>query len=57
MHPLLFAAYYLALKRLHMDSVFLVSRGPLLLEAIAAGLTDTYVFNIARLVFNQEIAW
>ena len=55
-HPAPFAALYLALRQLGLDSGWAVRRGPMLLQAVCAAATDVYAYRAALMLFGAEAA-
>ena len=52
-HPALFAAFYWVLRATGADSAWLVAKGPALLQAVAAAVTDLHVYRLTRLLFGE----
>ena len=56
LHPSLYALLYFVLAALRVDAPILIAKGPELLQAVFAAITDVYVYKLGLILFNVEVA-
>lgn len=57
LHPVLFVPLYWVLAQLHLDSTWLLTIAPSLLQAVFATYTDWFAFRLTRRILNERSAW
>ncbi|PWN37652.1 uncharacterized protein FA14DRAFT_117210 [Meira miltonrushii] len=57
LHPVLFVPLYWVLAQLRLDSTWLLTIAPSLLQAVFATYTDWFAFRLTRRILNERSAW
>lgn len=57
LHPLIFVPLYWILAQLHLDSTWLLTISPSILQAVSATYTDWFTFRLTRRILNERSAW
>ncbi|ONK79617.1 uncharacterized protein A4U43_C01F8200 [Asparagus officinalis] len=56
LHPLIFALLYKILAFFRLDAPWFMARAPRLLQSVFASVGDLYLYKLARLMFDENVA-